>query len=415
MTALSLLIIHTIWRISAVNHDGNSIPLHTFETLSQYKEFLHSNNLPSSTPPGIKTSLIEARDKYGARCLDGSTPIFYYRQGNDTGTTKYNIYLQGGGWCSGIINKVSPVFTSSCLSRSQTSYGTTIHDPTYSYFSYGYFDTNPVNNPLSYDWNTIYVRYCDCSSFVGNNDTITNVTHNNQTYSLYFRGFRVLKGAFELLWNEYGLSNATDVLLTGSSAGGLAVYIHADYIKDNWVPDGANFMAMPDSGYFIELEGYAKVYDTFTWIFEQNNGTDTINKGCYSHFEESDEVNKCIFAQETAPFIESRMFAIQSQYDSFQIGAECVCNGNDTLINQYGMNLTNIFLKDYINAGNYKDNHSGFLISCMEHADMAIWNKIVIDGYNSSQTQIEWYYNRTTIHDSLWFQNETYPCSFCCS
>ena len=60
--------------------------------------------------------------------------------------------------------------------------------PTYSYFSYGYLDTNPINNPLSYNWNTIYVRYCDCSSFVGNNDTITNVTYNNQTY--YSTGIR---------------------------------------------------------------------------------------------------------------------------------------------------------------------------------------------------------------------------------
>ena len=54
----------------------------------------------------------------------------------------------------------------------------------------------------------------------------------NQTYTknLYFRGHHNLKEGMTELWNNYGLDKATDVVLSGCSAGGMAVYLNNDYI-----------------------------------------------------------------------------------------------------------------------------------------------------------------------------------------
>ena len=34
-----------------------------------------------------------------ARCLDGSSPVYYFRPGHGTGQNKFIFYMEGGGWC----------------------------------------------------------------------------------------------------------------------------------------------------------------------------------------------------------------------------------------------------------------------------------------------------------------------------
>ena len=64
--------------------------------------------------------------------------------------------------------------------------------------------------------------------------------------SLYFRGFPILQATLQSLL-EKGMSNAQEVILTGCSAGGLATYIHADYVA-SILPPTAKYRAMADAG-----------------------------------------------------------------------------------------------------------------------------------------------------------------------
>lgn len=50
----------------------------------------------------------------------------------------------------------------------------------------------------------------------------------------------------------YVLGDATDVIITGQSAGGLATYNWANYIKTNIVKPSAKIVAAPDSGIFLD-------------------------------------------------------------------------------------------------------------------------------------------------------------------
>ena len=45
-----------------------------------------------------------------------------------------------------------------------------------------------------------------------------------------------------------GMKDAQEVILSGTSAGGLATYIHADYVA-SVLPQSAKFHALADAGY----------------------------------------------------------------------------------------------------------------------------------------------------------------------
>ena len=95
--------------------------------------------------------------------------------------------------------------------------------------------------------------------------------------TIYFRGKRLLRAALDDLSNK-GLKNATEVILTGCSgmcafacmfiyyfhafsllppfllraptspAGGLATYLHADYVRSYLSPQTAPLKAIADAG-----------------------------------------------------------------------------------------------------------------------------------------------------------------------
>jgi len=65
-------------------------------------------------------------------------------------------------------------------------------------------------------------RYCDGASFSGDKTEPFMYNTSTGTQPLYFRGRRVLDAVLDTLLAEHGLDQATDVLLSGGSAGGLS-------------------------------------------------------------------------------------------------------------------------------------------------------------------------------------------------
>jgi hypothetical protein len=75
------------------------------------------------------------------------------------------------------------------------------------------------------------------------------VTFQNQT--LHFRGRAILDALLEDLRINQGLADASEVVVSGSSAGGLTVYLHLDAIAAAF---GTNtrVVGMVDAGYFLD-------------------------------------------------------------------------------------------------------------------------------------------------------------------
>eukprot|EP00966_Prymnesium_polylepis_P063037 1463027-Prymnesium_polylepis.1 len=77
-------------------------------------------------------------------------------------------------------------------------------------------------NPDFCQFNRVYLKYCDGNSFSGNRADpvyVAGPTSGKSPKPLYFRGRRILDAVLDTLAADYGLRTATDVLLTGCSAG----------------------------------------------------------------------------------------------------------------------------------------------------------------------------------------------------
>lgn len=92
----------------------------------------------------------------GAVCLDGTPGMFYIAKG--AASTKYLIYFQGGGWCSGYSQSEGKGFDA-CWNRRNGEMGSTKADPSTKNLNATFgMDQNQSSNPTMYNWNHIYVR-----------------------------------------------------------------------------------------------------------------------------------------------------------------------------------------------------------------------------------------------------------------
>ena len=171
----------------------------------------------------------------------------------------------------------------------------------------------------------------------------------------------------------------------------------------------ANYMALPDCGFFLDYAGNGNYDECMKWGYQWHNTSIALNTECMEQMNGSNGY-KCMFAQNTAPYIQSKIMALQGRFDKYQITKELVSNDTQ-MINEYGDNLTTILMDNLINNGKYKDNHYVFLDSCYHHT--GYWNEIIIDNYISSSVEVDiWFRNNT--HSHVWFQNDSYPCDSCC-
>merc|ERR1719240_189470 len=77
---------------------------------------------------------------------------------------------------------------------------------------------------MMFNWNHVKMRYCDGASFSGNNDTVAEYKGSQ----LHFRGNRIRKAIAQDLFDNRGMKDATDLVVSGCSAGGLATFLHTD-------------------------------------------------------------------------------------------------------------------------------------------------------------------------------------------
>jgi hypothetical protein len=98
--------------------------------------------------------------------------------------------------------------------------------------------------------------------------------------------------------------NATEVVISGCSAGGLATILHTDHWRDRIVNaseqngTAVSVVGMPDSGFFIEYDDFDKRFETgLRSVFNEFNVSATANAACMADHQGAMEEYKCIFAE----------------------------------------------------------------------------------------------------------------------
>merc|ERR1711964_764664 len=91
-----------------------------------------------------------------------------------------------------------------------------------------------------HDWNVVFLRYCDGSSFASRSARALPVGHPRKTGDLHFEGLANLQAILANLTRGNGghdprfqdLSQATQVVVSGCSAGGVAAALHLETIHE---------------------------------------------------------------------------------------------------------------------------------------------------------------------------------------
>ena len=290
--------------------------------------------------------------------------------------------LHSSRWCNDEL---------SCLRRASTSDGSTSNLSSPGGFSFGLLDNDPTSNPTFAHANHVELWYCDGGSFSG--DAAEAVVINGK--KLYFRGKRVLDAILDFLaLPKYGLSNATEVLVSGGSAGGLSVFLHADYVRTrigqqiNDKQAVVKFGAAPVSGFFLmhnSVEGDNIYPARMRNIYHMMNSSGGVNQRCLAALAPADGW-KCIFANYSYAHMQTPVFPLQSSVDKWQMGAifdiskagnpDCTstatahqlehCTESQRhAVAQYERD----FLRDLMNASDAftRPGNGGYIESCIEH------------------------------------------------
>jgi hypothetical protein len=343
----------------------------------------------------------------GAVALDGSRAIYYVAPGAEA--SKYVIYQKGGGWCFSDIE---------CAARAKTELGTStsaLFSPTINLLTFEESKTflllhaNFSSNPQAWNWTKIFLPYLDGGSQTG--DLTDPVQVGGQT--IFYRGARIHRAMVAALLRDEGVSSATDVLLAGGSAGGLATYLHADSWRDAILAQApsARFVAVPDSGFFLNFnatKGPREIYgEGMRWVFNRMNGTGGVPSSCIAANPHDPAL--CIFAEEVAKTLRAPIFAQQSTYDTWQI-ASILQNSTPAAINAYGSMIASRVNADLLAP---HADAAVFLDSCAHH--VGEWGEITIDGVVVAQALQTFYDSVGKGGKRLWAQGRAYPCTACCS
>lgn len=270
--------------------------------------------VPPASKLGWTTTILDSAVADGAVCLDGSAPG-YHIQTKDP--QRWTMHLQGGGWCTSVQD---------CFGRSNGALGSSKSYKTdmdgilsgYDGGAHGIFSSDPAVNPDFHNHTKAYIRYCDGASFAGNLDA--PVTAPGKGRNIHFRGRRVLDAVLDSLIAA-GLGKAKLFVVNGCSAGGLAVYLHLDYIASR-LP-GVRVVGVPECGLFMDethWDGKPGYTPSYQHVAQMQNVSNGVNAACTAAAAKGEEW-KCFMAQYTLPHIKTPHYIVNSFYDAWQWGA----------------------------------------------------------------------------------------------
>lgn len=390
--------------INTVTPQSPQAPQGTYS--AEESSLLQYYNQPSN---GFVYHAVRDADKIGAVCLDGSTPGYYVRQGSAEAGKNWIIYLQGGAWCES---------EKACSGRSRMHLGSSLFFKPLGNPG-GILSNSAKENPEFHDWNVAYLPYCDGSSFSGNRSDPVEFEGS----LLYFRGFRILDSTISELLSDTSLKEARNVVFSGTSAGGLAVMLHADYVRSK-LPKHAHFRSLADSGFFLDTTSrkhkkQKKFRKAMQNVFKLHDCTDGVPQECVKKMSGKD-LWKCIFPQYFLRFVKSRLFVVNSLYDSWQLSHiwEIPCASTPYKCSKKEVKLIKKFRSKTLKAMKpvFASSNIGLYVdSCIDHGQVisnAQWNSIKVQHKSIASSFATWCQKPTKTE--FFIDEDDYPANPTC-
>lgn len=348
----------------------------------------------------VSISILENAVGKGAVCLDGSPAGYYYSPGSGEGANNWLVYLPGGGWCG---------TTQSCLGRinTQPDIASTVN-ATSTYFD-GILSLKQSGNPDFYNWNKVFIRYCDGSSFVGDVEEVDPETN------LHYRGSRIFGAVVNELLAKKGLNNSQNVILAGNSAGGLATILNCDRFRA-LVPNAARLKCLSDSGFFLRAKDLPNADQRelgFANVVELHGVAKFLPESCTSRMHPS----LCFFPENLVGDVQTPLFLLNSAFDRFQISFNLKpyagdepgwtnCTNLETCTpsqSQVIKDFRNTFIKTLKDSSGDRPSTGMFINSCYIHDYLwatTRWNaqgSPRLENKTIAQVVGDWYFDRSIV------------------
>jgi hypothetical protein len=184
-----------------------------------------------------------------ALCNDGTPAAYVLRQGAGAAANRWIISLQGGGICYD---------QATCAARAAESPAAVSSAP-YQTGSPGFgleglLDSTPANNPDFYDASMVELLYCSSDEWSGAKSSPSAFNSQDPT-TWNFQGHAILNAVIADLKASHNFSAATDIMLTGQSAGGVGVFLNVNSVA-KLVPSGTRFVAFSDAGFQNDVDSF---------------------------------------------------------------------------------------------------------------------------------------------------------------
>eukprot|EP00948_MAST-09A_sp_MAST-9A-sp1_P000366 g366.t1 len=169
-----------------------------------------------------------------AKCMDGTSGGYFFQRGSRA--TDWIINLEGGGECTD---------KASCYPRLFTSLGSAKHFPSEMSFDsekLWLLDSNEDRNPIFSDFNLVYIKYCTSDLWQGTSNGKTSLPYN-------FNGKYIVDAVLDDLDTTANLTSATNIILTGESAGGIGVWPHLTALEKRY--GDARVVGAPIAGFYF--------------------------------------------------------------------------------------------------------------------------------------------------------------------
>ena len=360
-----------------------------------------------------------------AKCTDGSPAGYYYEPGLQK--TKWVVWIEGGGLCQS---------NADCANRAKSALGSSKYWKQ-SRIGSQHQSKDPAQNPDFYDWQHVYLSYCSGDVWVGqspepfnpwanldqqdedSDDRIFggriisaderrshsgNATAGAQEFS--FAGHTYLASVIDELKTKYGMVDATDVLLTGCSAGGIGTFANTDWLADQFDSSKTKVRGNPMAGYFgLPISTYAYWSQnktdpdpthsaTSSWLNNTNPYRGAAVSKCMADSPGADEM-VCGAVPRYYRFTSTPLFVSENTADSYQVYAQGGCPGLDIGYIDYLRDILAGSLRDQVINGPKNTTDGLFAPACLAHCLAWKGGKApVVSGVQHQQAVGDWYYGR---------------------
>lgn len=349
ITAATLLVTITIAAVASSNAGQTSTAAATTTTSTQLfsvEKQMDKAQADTPTEEPLIQPITLTRDLNGeedpesypvpALCADGTPYRFYFYPGSGSGANNWVMFMQGGPEC---YSEETCVDASSGGCAGSAAYMNCTTDcycntPIYAKCSWGgpctesgwentiavsdqqVLSNNEARNPAMSNWNKIYLPYCTKDMWSG----------QGSKWGINFGGHSIMKAVVAWMPNK---ESAGTVVLSGVSGGGLGVYLHANWLDDQF-PSSTKVKILPIAGFFgitYNYEGFgAALANESLANFNHSETADLVDiwssylpEECAAAYSEYDEQYLCFLANFSAYFLRVPQFVLQAQSDCVQM------------------------------------------------------------------------------------------------